>query len=401
VSLNLEVVSLFAGVGGIDLAAEHAGMTTRLLCEIDKQCRAVLAHRFPNATIHDDVRTLTADDIRTASAVPRRTVLTAGWPCQGNSVAGRRGGMADPRSGLWREVTRLLAEFRPRWFLGENVPGLLSVNDGRDFAAVIHDLAELGYGFAWRVLDARHFGVPQRRRRVILVGHLGDTGAAPAQVLLEPEGVRWDLAPSRTPWPRTAGRTREGAAVGVLGEHAHTLTAEGADASEDGTGRGTPVVAFGHTNGIDLQADEDVYPTIRAGHDAMPSVAYVADHVTALDTQQGGPDDNSAQGGHLVAVHENQRGEVTISTDLSSLSVGGGKPGQGYPAITDGVIVRRLSPLECERLQGFLDGWTDVDNAADSQRYKEMGNSVAVPTLAWVCQNIAAVDAANAQKRAA
>jgi len=203
--VKLDEVALFAGVGGISLAASHAGMRTLLACEIDPACRKVLAHRFPETVLHNDVRTLTADAIRRAGAVPARTVLTAGWPCQGNSVAGRRAGMDHEGSGLWREVARVLAEFRPAWFVGENVPGLLSVNGGRDFAAVLHDLAELGYGWAYRVLDARYFGVPQRRARVIVVGHLGDSGAAPAEILFEPESGQGDSAARGQAWPGVAG----------------------------------------------------------------------------------------------------------------------------------------------------------------------------------------------------
>ena len=399
---DLQEVSLFSGIGGISHGLEFAGVRTALLCEYDKHARKILQRHYPDTAIHNDVTELTADDCRAAGAVPGRTVLTAGWPCQGNSVAGRRGGMDDARSGLWSHVVRLLADFRPAWFVGENVPGIFSVNDGRDWDIVRHDLADLGYGFCWRVLDARYFGVPQRRRRLIIVGRLGDTGAAPAQVLLEPEGVLGDPAAGITPRQNPAHVARAGAAagraVGILGDHAHTLTAEGHDASEDGTGRGTPVIAFQHTAGIDMQPSASVPPTLKAGHDATPSVVYVADATTALDTAQGGPDDNSAQGGHLVAFAENQRGELTTSATMPALKIGGGKPGQGYPAVTDGVIVRRLTPLECERLQGFPDGWTD-NGQADSHRSKQLGNSVAVPVFEWVGRRLVAVDNAEAALR--
>jgi len=359
---DLKVVSLFAGIGGIDRGLELAGASTALLCELDPHARKILARHYPHAAIHNDVTELTADDCRAAGAVPGRTVLLAGWPCQGNSVAGRRGGMDDPRSGLWSHVVRLLADLRPAWFIGENVPGLLSVNDGRDFGVVLHDLAELGYGFAWRVLDARHFGVPQRRRRVVIVGRLGDTGAAAAQVLLEPEGVPGDPAAGIRPRALPATTARAGApsggVVGILGDHTHTLTAEGHDASEDGTGRGTPVIAY-------------------------------APEFPALTTRAGNRQDDQ-QTGQLLAFAENQRGELTLSDTLPSLKVGGGKPGQGFPALLDGVIVRRLTPLECERLQGFPDGWTG--GQSDAHRSKQLGNSVAVPVFEWVGRRLVAVD---------
>lgn len=345
---ELQEVSLFSGIGGISLGLERAGARTALLCEYDKHARNILGRHYPDAAIHNDVTELTADDCRAAGAVPGRSIVSAGWPCQGNSVAGRRGGMDDPRSGLWSHVVRLLAEFRPAWFIGENVPGLLSVNDGRDFSIVVHDLARLGYGFTWRVLDARHFGVPQRRRRVVIVGRLGDTGAAATQVLLEPEGVRGDPAAGITPRAGASRPAREGAAVG-----------------------------FSHTAGIDLQASADVYPTMKAGHNTMPSVVYAATEVSTLQAAGGERgyriDAEAAAGGHLVAFAENQRGELVTS------------------ALLDGTVVRRLTPLECERLQGFPDGWTD-NGQADTHRSKQLGNSVAVPVFEWIGRRLVAVD---------
>jgi DNA (cytosine-5)-methyltransferase 1 len=427
---DLQVVSLFAGIGGIDRGLELAGASTALLCEKDKHARNILARHYPQAVIHNDVTELTADDCRAAGAVPGRTVLTAGWPCQGNSVAGARGGMDDPRSGLWSHVVRLLAEHRPAWFIGENVPGLLSVNDGRDFSIVVHDLARLGYGFTWRVLDARHFGVPQRRRRVVIVGRLGDTGAAAAQVLLEPEGLSGNPAEGIEPRPRLAGDARESVkagrwhadiaptlsapsggsrrygtdadtaeslvVVGILGDQTHTLTAEGHDASEDGTGRGTPVIAYAPTfvpalttrsgNTQDDQQTGQVVAFDLRGRDegALPEVHRDGSTVGSLRAAGGGSSRD------YIAFAENQRGELAINPTMPALKVGGGKPGQGYPAVTDGMIVRRLSPRECERLQGLPDGWTE--GQADSQRYKQLGNSVAVPVFEWVGRRLVAVD---------
>jgi DNA (cytosine-5)-methyltransferase 1 len=130
---TLTAVSLFAGIGGFDLALERAGVKVVAAVEIDPGCRSVLRRHFPRATIFDDVTEVTGDQLRAAGFVPGRGIVCGGWPCQGNSVAGRRGGMADPRSGLWRHVVRLADELNPAWLLLENVPGLLSVNEGRDF----------------------------------------------------------------------------------------------------------------------------------------------------------------------------------------------------------------------------------------------------------------------------
>ena len=190
--MDMTAVSLFAGVGGFDLALERSGVKVVASVEIDDKARAVLARRFPDSTLFPDVTKVTADELRDAGFVPDRGILTGGFPCQDLSVAGRRAGLAGSRSGLFWEIVRLLDELKPRWFVLENVPGLLSSNDGRDMGIVLGALGELGYGFAYRVLDAQHFGVPQRRRRVFIVGHFGDGGGRAAQVLLEPESVRGD-----------------------------------------------------------------------------------------------------------------------------------------------------------------------------------------------------------------
>lgn len=200
---GLTAVSLFAGIGGIDLALERAGVRVVAAVEIDPAARAILARHFPHTALFTDVTEVSGDDLRAAGFVPERGILAAGWPCQGNSVAGRRGGMGDPRSGLWMHVARLLAELRPAWFLGENVPGLYSVNGGDDIAVVRGDLARCGYWWAERILDAQRFGVPQRRRRVIFVGHSGNR-AAPVEVLLEPESSTGDPAPRGTARPDVA-----------------------------------------------------------------------------------------------------------------------------------------------------------------------------------------------------
>lgn len=235
---DLRHVSLFAGVGGADLGMEAAGIPTVLACEIGNSARTVLAHRFPHATLHDDVRTLTGDDLRRAGAVPERTILSAGFPCQPFSVAGRRRGMGgdDERGDLYWQISRILAEFPARWIVLENVPGLLSSDGGRTFGTILEDLADIGYGVAYRVLDAQFFGVPQRRRRVFIVGCLGDD-RRPVQVLLEPESGDRDSAPRVTTGPGVAGR-----------------------------------------------------PAPR------PNRAFVS----ALTSSGGGPDDNDAQAGHLI-----------------------------------------------------------------------------------------------------
>lgn len=213
---ELTVVSLFDGIGGFPLAFENAGARTVATVEIDKPAAAISGRHFPNAHQFEDVTKVTGDDLRAVGFVPERGVITAGWPCQDLSVAGRRAGLAGARSGLWWEVVRILEETRSRWFVGENVPGLLSSNGGRDMGAVVGALGELGYGFAYRVLDAQWFGVPQRRRRVFFVGHLGEPFTAAAEVLFECESGAGDSAAGGEAGPGAAGAATAGVGIPSL-----------------------------------------------------------------------------------------------------------------------------------------------------------------------------------------
>ena len=249
---DLHNVGLFSGVGGMEVAMHRVGVPTKALCEIDPAARKVLAHHFPDVPIFNDVREVTGDALRNLGAVPERTVLTGGFPCQDLSVCGRRAGMDHgERSGLFWEIDRILGEFPAAWVLLENVPGILSATcpcpgdglcvarsltvrcpgelhtvpggacggrgciaeHGGAMGAVLGALGDRGYGLAYRVLDSQYIGVPQRRERVFIVGRRpGGPGlTAPAQVLLEPEGGGRDSTargPSRqVPAARTAGST--------------------------------------------------------------------------------------------------------------------------------------------------------------------------------------------------
>ena len=176
-------VSLFAGVGGFDLALERAGVKVVASVEIDKKAQSVLKKHFPNSTIFDDVSGVTGEQLRAAGFEPSTGIITGGFPCQDLSVAGKRAGLAGKRSGLFWEICRILDETGSQTVILENVPGLLSSNQGRDMAVVIEALVERGYRVGWRVLDAQYFGVPQRRRRVFIVGCLGNTGRTPEEIL--------------------------------------------------------------------------------------------------------------------------------------------------------------------------------------------------------------------------
>ena len=183
----MKAISLFAGVGGFDLALTRNGAEVVASVEIDKNARKVLANRFPNTTHLEDVKNVTGQQLFDLG-FNADGIIVGGFPCQDLSVAGKRRGLAGERSGLFFEVVRLLDETKAKWFILENVPGLLSSNGGRDLGIVIGALAELGYGVAYRILDAQYFGVPQRRRRIFIVGCLGDDGRTPAQILAISEG---------------------------------------------------------------------------------------------------------------------------------------------------------------------------------------------------------------------
>ena len=239
-------LSLFTGAGGIDLGLDHAGWTCTGQAEIDDTCRAVLARHWTNTRRWRDVRDVPyadghgrrrpvdGNDDHTGTHRPTRDprhpwwhvdLIAGGFPCQDISVAGRRAGLAGERSGLWWEFHRVIDVVRPRAVLVENVEGLLSSNGGRDMGAILDALVDLGYGAAWRVLDAQHFGVPQRRRRVFLLALLGgDSGTRrAAQVLALTPGSAGDPQARRSEGPGTPARV-VGGPRGAFGDTARCLT---------------------------------------------------------------------------------------------------------------------------------------------------------------------------------
>lgn len=179
---DLTAASFFSGIGGLDLGFERAGFRVTMQCEIDPFCTNLLARHWPDVRRYKDVKKINAGDI------PASSVWVGGFPCQDVSVArmGPRAGLRGSRSGLFRDFARLLGECRPRVFVIENVPGLLSSHRGRDFGIVIRTLAIFGYGVGWRLLNSRYFGVPQSRQRIYIVGTYRDW-RGPGEILFEPE----------------------------------------------------------------------------------------------------------------------------------------------------------------------------------------------------------------------
>jgi DNA (cytosine-5)-methyltransferase 1 len=268
--MTMTAVSLFAGVGGFDLALERSGVKVVASVEIDKQASGVLAHRFPDATRFTDVTEVTGNELRAAGFIPEHGIITGGFPCQDLSVAGKRAGLAGGRSGLFWEIIRLADELKPKYLILENVPGLLSSNGGRDMGTVLGALAGLGYGVGYRVLDAQFFGVPQRRRRVFIVGRLGDSGRAPAEILAIGEGVRGHLAKGNQARTQTTGTARSGTPLGD-GPVAGALTKNMAGAGggvDDNTAQANHLVV---TERERERGDRDNQPDIRLQELQQPS----------------------------------------------------------------------------------------------------------------------------------
>ena len=213
---QLTAVSLFAGIGGFDLALEQNGIKVVAAVEIDKHAQGILKRHFPNTALLGDITEVKGEQLIAAGFTPGQGIIVGGFPCQDLSVAGKRAGLAGSRSGLFWEICRLLEETKTKYFILENVPGLLTSNEGRDMGVVIGALAERGYSIAWRVLDAQYFGVPQRRRRIFIVGCLGDDWRTPAEILDLAEGSTGDTPPSRKKGQESANSATNGSRSGGI-----------------------------------------------------------------------------------------------------------------------------------------------------------------------------------------
>ena len=261
-------VSLFAGVGGFDLAMERNGVKVVASVEIDKHCQAVLERQFPNAKQFDDVTTVKGSDLIAAGFNPSKGIITGGFPCQDLSVAGKRAGLAGARSGLFWEIARIVEETQTEYFILENVPGLLSSNKGDDFGVVLGAMADLGYSVGWRVLDAQYFGVPQRRKRVFIIGRRS-TSDGLAEVLFKSEGLRRNPSSSkqeRQDLARSSTESTRKTSLGSGKDIANCLPAElyhhGTVVNQDAN-NGHVVIHEGYTSSSFAQYKEGV-GTLRA-----------------------------------------------------------------------------------------------------------------------------------------
>lgn len=521
----MKAATLFSGIGAPEVAMPEWEWIWH--AEIEPFPSAVFSARHPQSVNLGDV---TAHDfIERAEAIGRPDVIVFGSPCQAFSVAGRRVGMDDPRGNLALIALGIVARLRPRWFVFENVPGLLSSYSGSDeaarvvaegavgaeaesdedcdFAAFLAAADGIGASVAWSVLDAQYFGVAQRRERVFVVGSFGDW-RGPAAVLLEPESLCGDsptrreagqdvagtvaarttggggfstdfeaaggLVPTRARALTTsnqridagsgtlipscfaiqAGALRENAdsgpdGVGIQSDLAYTLEAraevqatahslrgEGFDASEDGTGRGVPLVpavaktlTSGGTGergrldpvntdlvvhhfqgrGSNIDLGQDVAGTLSQncdrGSGGAPCVAFnwnaspsqgmrVADaDADAVDSLRAS---HCSEPAVTVALRGREGGGTAEMGDEVATAIRASQGGGDKPHVLTRMAVRRLTPRECERLQGFPDDFTAIEYrrkpAADGPRYKAIGNSMAIPVLRWILSRIEQVD---------
>ena len=353
--------SLFAGIGGFDLGFEAAGFTPVWQVEIDPGCREVLRRHWPDVTQYAD--------IREANPTPV-DVIVGGFPCQDLSVAGKHAGLSGKRSGLFYEMVRIVNDLRPRYLVWENVPGLLSSDHGRDFMRVLVELDNIGYAGCWTSLDAQYFGLAQRRRRIFGVFARGDIGAEScAEILALTEGGRRHPAPIRGARAGIAP-TVTGGFAGAGGGNRYGMNPETAESLQV---VGTLV---GHHMRNSAE-DADRLVTVAAPLVARQAKGGFTDPVS----------DNIIAFQPRYYTRGNKTGGAPAEDQTPTLSAGNG--GFGAPGVAQAMSVRRLTPLECERLQGFPDGWTA--GQSDSARYRQLGNAVAVPCAEWIAYRMAKV----------
>lgn len=442
--------SICSGIEAATVAWEPLGWKAAWFSEIEAFPSAVLAERWPEVVNLGDMTKIAAA-VR-AGKVQAPDVMVGGTPCQAFSIAGLRYGLADARGQLtlsYVELANAIDDKRiergeeESIFVWENVPGVLTSHDnafGCFLAGLAGESCELEpaggkwthsgcvYGpqrtIAWIVKDAQYFGVAQRRKRVFVVAS-ARKGFDPGQVLFESEGVRRDTPPSREPQTAVAALTARGvgtcgaddnqAQAGHIiaecanGDISHTLKAEGFDGSEDGTGRGVPVIAFGGGNtggNIDVAAcltakeqriDFDV-ETFAVHGTQDPDTNLELAHT--LGRNNGQENAIFTEPFTLAIRGRNEGSTVEVRNDgvaNALLTPNGDRAGMGVGAIGWGMQVRRLMPVECERLQGFPDNHTQISwrgkeatECPDGPRYRAIGNSMAVPVMRWIGERIAA-----------
>ena len=432
----MRIATCFSGIGAPECAWNGLGWDFVWTSEIEPFPSAVLKYHHPTVPNLGDINNVH----KYAKSIKRKfgpiDLICGGSPCQSFSIAGLRKGMDDPRGNLALVYLGVIDRFKPRWIVWENVPGVLTSNSGRDFEAFITALEQIGYSFAWRILDAQFFGVPQRRRRVFVVGHLGDWRRA-AAVLFEPKSMSRNIAEGQGKRKIASALTSNGVGTcgaddnqaqsgrliastfdasyahtqGASGQDlnhghspliAHTLRGEGFDASEDGTGRGLPLVFGGNNTSSAIK----VHPALNAAKSGsrrmdFESEAFIFQSKQSV-TQTGVPgpispslDRSKSEGLAVFNIRGREDGaNIEIDPDgLCSLRASSGGSSRSHLSIPG---IRRITPIEAERLQGFPDDYTNIiyrgKKASDGPRYRAIGNSMAVPVMKWIGERIKFVD---------
>jgi len=436
----MKYLSLCSGIEAATVAWHPLGWEAVAYSEIEKFPSQVLAHHYPQTPNLGDMT-----KFKEWTNVSDVDVLVGGTPCQSFSVAGLRKGLDDPRGNLMLTYLAIAKQYRPNWLVWENVPGVLSSNGGRDFGSFLGGLAECGYGFAYRVLDAQYFGVAQRRRRVFVVGYLGDWRAA-AAVLFERHSLSGHPAPSREKRQGIAPSFRAGSPDGndtigtlmardykgignqdlkdgrglVLNPIALAENTIGRQPQNGGNGDGFtdggPMYTLNATgvhgvaqpvyemHGQDSRVRDlgDVCTTVSATYGTGGGNVPVTLQPIAFSGQMSNPQTDvdmtqTLQAKNPMAVaHSVVAPTLTAVNDPSRSPQSSEVTQQVYSVYQSSMAVRRLTAKECERLQGFPDNYTDIQAKGkltpDGPRYKALGNSMAVPVMAWIGKRIQEVE---------
>lgn len=405
--MKLTVGSVFSGVGGFDLGFEQAGCGVRWQIEINGHCAKVLNYRWPAVKRFADVNALVYGRAKNRAkhglVLDKVDILCGGFPCQDLSIAGKRKGLRGARSGLFFAFMRAVRLVKPRWVVIENVPGLLTSHDGRDFHTVLATLAQCGMRRSYRILDSQHFKLAQRRERVFIVGHSRAFRDDTSEILFEPVGRDGDSAPGQAERPRVAATLRGRS-------HGRGVNAPGRGGEDD-----VNLIPFdttqltNRTNRSNPQPGAICHALSASAH---PPETLVASALTASAGHHGHSSPRGDGNDNLVTFAIGSH-SGTFNGDASNQShASGGPVGLGISEEMSHSLragrapsvggqqsgVRRLTPLECERLQGFPDGWTCLCGeghrgtqfciCTDSARYKALGNAVSVPVAKWIASRI-------------
>tara|TARA_R110002126_G_scaffold60243_4_gene157061 strand:- start:51 stop:1364 length:1314 start_codon:yes stop_codon:yes gene_type:complete len=429
--------SVCSGIEAATAAWHPLGWEPQWFSEVDPFPSAVLQHHYPHIPNHGDMTKYKEwNNDKTIE------LLVGGTPCQSFSIAGLRKGLSDPRGNLMLTYLAMAEQFKPKWLVWENVPGVLSSNGGRDFGTFLGALGKIGYGFSYRVLDAQFFGIPQRRRRVFVVGCFGDWRSA-ASVLLEPESMSGNPPPSREagqrvaptvtvgpPFSRTGNSRVETEAlvtyampgnwIGRKPENGGNQVEPFVDLSPCQTATDVHAVVTPRKTGSHWDGDFP-HPTLTQSAKGSGGIGasnqevfggrgaglvparmrgfgdYIQDETASTVKARDYKDATD-----LVATAPSKAtGETTLSDVTMSLTASYGQGGADLatkPMVCSSTV-RRLTPKECERLQGFPDDYSRIawrnkepEDCPNGHRYKALGNSMAVPVMNWIGRRIDMVE---------